>query len=438
MSKRVSQEEWDERAAKQRLEWMEPVQGVQVLTRARCQVCGHEWKKNPSAVQQGSGCPECWAARRGKSLRIKQEVWDERAAAVGAEWLEPVLRGSTKHRARCLKCAHEWDVTPEAVAAGGGCPPCGIRSAADTKRKSQQEWNRRAKAAGYTWLEPVAGGHEKTLAKCLECGHEWRATPTRWHKRGCPACGKWKAAAQRAHTADEWDRRAAVANIEWLEPVKGAHTPSPARCLKCGQKSMLIPTRPRCARCGVERSANAKRLSQSEWDRRAREIDIEFLEPLDGATRRERPQRAVRCLRCGHEWEAYLQNLSRGVACPVCAESGFQYEKPAFVYLLVKPEGVAQIGITGEGRAQAARMARHRRNHYSPAAEWHFAVGHDARNVEKETIRRWREEDDLLPAAPEGEEGWTETVHTDSLPLEEVIRRINKLAREQPSYTGQR
>lgn len=107
------------------------------------------------------------------------------------------------------------------------------------------------------------------------------------------------------------------------------------------------------------------------------------------------------------------------------------------MYLVLKSDGTAKVGISGQHRL-TERLRIHGSSGYRQIAVWEFGLGRDARAVEKEMVRRWREEDDLLPAAPEGEEGWTETVHTDSLPLEEIIKRINKLAREQPSYASQR
>jgi hypothetical protein len=38
-----------------------------------------------------------------------------------------------------------------------------------------------------------------------------------------------------------------------------------------------------------------------------------------------------------------------------------------------------------------------------------------------------RQDDDLLPAAPKGEEGYTETIHTEDVPLAEIIRRIDTM-----------
>ena len=76
-------------------------------------------------------------------------------------------------------------------------------------------------------------------------------------------------------------------------------------------------------------------------------------------------------------------------------------------------------------------MSAHKRNGYRLAQTWSFEVGQEAKDIEQEVIRRWREDDELLPAAPEREHGRTETVHTDGLPLEEIIKRISKLVRQQ-------
>ena len=427
MSKRVTQAEWDERAAKLGLEWLVPVQEGKIPALVRCLSCGHEWDKRPDSAKQGSGCPKCSKLRRGQSQRLPQPEWDRRAKASGLKWLGEVRRGTTKVSARCMTCGHEWMVRPESVAAGGGCPECGMVRFRHSTRVDQAEWSRRAKEAGFELLEPVQSSSTKTKARCLSCGNEWLVTPGRWKDRGCPECGKQRQIEKSRIPQSEWDRRAAEVSIEWLAPVTGDKRKTAARCLDCGHQWQAWPSKPACPKCGVKRSADQKRRPQKEWDQFAADAGMEWLEPIKGDLTRTRVTRRIRCLSCGKEWEAIPANVARGIGCGNCAEYGFKDNMPAVLYLVVKPNGVAQVGITG-AEARENRLVRHRKNGYQQVAIWHFELGSDARKVEREIIRRWREEDDLLPAAPEGEDGWTETVHTDSLPLREIQQRIDLLA----------
>ena len=120
MSKRVSQAEWDARAATLGIEWLAEVPNARTKTPIRCKVCGYEWICLPELVQRGSGCPECASVKRADSRRYPQEVWDQRAAAVGMEWLEPV-KGSAPVRARCLICGRVTAKSPGDLGQGKGC-----------------------------------------------------------------------------------------------------------------------------------------------------------------------------------------------------------------------------------------------------------------------------------------------------------------------------
>lgn len=53
-----------------------------------------------------------------------------------------------------------------------------------------EEWKIKAREAGIKWLSPVESAHTPTDARCLDCGHRWKALPSSvlegWPV--CPAC----------------------------------------------------------------------------------------------------------------------------------------------------------------------------------------------------------------------------------------------------------
>ena len=115
----VSQEEWQRRAVLRRLVWEAPVVNNSTPTPARCLKCGWQWDAYPGTVQQGSGCPRC-----AGNLPLPQEEWDRRAARLNIVWTGKVISGGTKTPARCLTCEYEWEVLPDNVRKGQGCPRC--------------------------------------------------------------------------------------------------------------------------------------------------------------------------------------------------------------------------------------------------------------------------------------------------------------------------
>ncbi len=56
---RITQAEWNRRAAAAGREWLEEIQSSRTPTPARCLPCGHAWSPWPANVEQGHGCPGC-------------------------------------------------------------------------------------------------------------------------------------------------------------------------------------------------------------------------------------------------------------------------------------------------------------------------------------------------------------------------------------------
>ena len=423
MPKRVSQKEWDERAAAVGLKWIGEVAGSQSRSPAVCTTCGYEWNAHPNVVTRGGGCPSC-----SGHAPVSQGQWDERAAAVEVEWLAEVESSRSKTPGRCKVCGHEWMCLPELLQRGSGCPECANVRRADSRRYPQEVWDQRAAAVGMEWLEPVKGS-ELVRARCLICGRVTAKSPSHVREgKGCRHCARNAPVSQEA-----WDERAAAIGADWLTPVEQTKTKAPIQCRGCDTIWEAIPGNVQqgqaCPACADANKGAYQILSQVEWETRAAAVGVEWLEKVTTSS----VPTAARCIKCGFEWEPRPNNVARGAGCPVCADYGFQPTRAAVIYLVVKSNGVAKVGITGAA-AREDRLVRHRKNGYDLVQLWTFEEGMQAEAVEHETIRRWREDDDLLPAALEGEDGWTETVHTDSLPVEEIIKRINKLAREQSSF----
>lgn len=308
--RKLTQDEWDDTAESAGFHWLAPVKTTNTATEAQCNTCAFVWEATPANTRhRGSGCPKCAGL-----LKLTQEDWDERAEAVGLEWLEPVAARNARTRARCTSCEHEWKASPAAVSTGSGCPQCGKLKAAQSRRLSQQEWDDSAQAAGLRWLEDVGGGKAPTLAECLECGHGWKATPNNVRNRGdgCPECGRGRV------SQEEWDSRAATVNVEWLGAVRGVQDITEARCLECGYTWKARPNKIQqgfgCWKCEGRREPRFK-IDQEEWDRRAAAVNVEWLDEVERNDVRTR----ARCKTCKYEWLAWPISVQSGSGCPICA-----------------------------------------------------------------------------------------------------------------------
>ena len=423
VSRRVSQEVWDERASAAGFIWLEPVASSKRV-RARCLTCNLQWLANPgNTAGRGDGCPVCGLAHR----RVSQDAWDERAAAVNIEWLEPVGGVQSITPARCRTCGAEWNARPNKVQQGAGCWKC------DGRREprfqvTQDEWDERAAAVGVEWLDEVGGRNDnKTAALCRSCGYEWKAWPISIQSgSGCPECARDKMSEAKQLPTDVWLNRAKEKNLVWLGEVTSSKTPTPARCLTCGNEWEAMPVNLRrgrgCPQCDIERRAALARRPQDEWNRIAEQVGLKWLEPVESSNR---PAKA-KCLSCDYEWDARPGKRAEGSGCPVCSATGFDPSRPSLVYLIDDGDGNGKVGITNADRRRS-RIRQHELNGWQLSKAWKIKDGETARNIERSVLNWWRYELKLPPTRPRGTDGWTETVSTDDLPLTQIIEHITRL-----------
>lgn len=181
---RTPREEWDRRAGAVGLEW---TGDTPILARgqhpARCLTCSHEWDASVDSISNESGCPACAGV-----LKVTDDEWDRRAAAVGNMWLRYPTGAQGRGALRCLSCSHEWETSAQSVSMGSRCPAC-----AGNAPVSREEWKRRAAAVRIEWIaEPPTSYEGSARALCLKCGHEYGASAASVSaSRGCAACAPY-------------------------------------------------------------------------------------------------------------------------------------------------------------------------------------------------------------------------------------------------------
>jgi len=173
-------------------------------------------------------------------------------------------------------------------------------------RISQDEWDRCAAAVGIEWLEPVRNESTNNLARCLNCGREWKASPHHVSRgQRCAQC------ARKIATQADWDRRGAEVGLAWHAPVAASAVKTPARCLTCGHEWSPFPHAVASGQ-GCPRCAGNLPLGQPEWDQRAASVGIEWVDPVVGIGTTSR----ARCLTCDHVWATWPGNVSKGPRLP--------------------------------------------------------------------------------------------------------------------------
>lgn len=158
---------------------------VKTQLRWECEA-GHRWWMTPETVRQrGVWCPECRPVRPRK--RPEAPLWQaalERAAASGNVCIEGLDRRAK--RSVLWRCAagHEWNASPERVAAGASCPRCSGRRLGIEHMHAMA-----AERGGRCVSEKFIDAYTKLQWEC-EGGHRWWAKPTVVRCAGtwCPHC----------------------------------------------------------------------------------------------------------------------------------------------------------------------------------------------------------------------------------------------------------
>ena len=118
---------------------------------------------------------------------------------------------------RCLKCGHLWPTRLRHINHGHGCPECGKKRQAETKHCPAERIGAVLRRLGITVLA-IHRDKPRTRIdfRCDTCGVEDSALWNDLRRRGCPKCGRRRAAEARRHTCDYIRNYLADLGIELL------------------------------------------------------------------------------------------------------------------------------------------------------------------------------------------------------------------------------
>ena len=83
----------------------------------RHESCGYEWYTNPSTIIKGHGCPKCANNIKKTREELQFEISDY-------EILGEYKTNKDKILTRCKQCGCEWNIRPNDLISGYGCPEC--------------------------------------------------------------------------------------------------------------------------------------------------------------------------------------------------------------------------------------------------------------------------------------------------------------------------
>lgn len=92
----------------------------------KCLIHNEIWETSPDSILQGGGCKYCQREKL-KETNLKsntQYLEDLQRINLNIIPLEEYINGETKIQHKCLKCGYIWEVRPQNLLNGTGCPKC--------------------------------------------------------------------------------------------------------------------------------------------------------------------------------------------------------------------------------------------------------------------------------------------------------------------------
>jgi len=304
-----------------------------------CLVCGAWFKQKPNHNLTGRGCPSCGKKRQGQYRKHSAESFLARcAAAHGDRYDYSLSKYTTTNQKVTIICEKhgEFTQTPAEHFRGAGCPLC----FGDTRGKAKQ-----SRAASDFIAESVAIHGDKydyskvkyTLSTeyvvigCRTCGVDFKQTPS-GHKSGfgCAIC----ASNQRGFNLRN-------STEDFIKSSKAKH----------GDGKFL-------------------------YDR------VEYTKALGRVD--------IGCASCGNYWSVKASKHLAGHGCSYCAEYGFNFEKPAMLYVL-SCGSITKVGITNrEPSVRIKEINKDSGFHFEVVKTYDFSNGKDCSDAETLILQKLR------------------------------------------------
>jgi hypothetical protein len=322
---------------------------------------GHTWSESPTRRSRGDGCPICSSHQVQAGFNDLATTNPELIPFVDG-W-DPTSVTAKSDKRRNWKCplGHKWKAQVKGLSNGTRCPICSGREVLIGFNDLKSTHPELAMEAFEFDPESVSAGSNRLLKWKCSLGHVWKtAVASRVAGTGCPICSNRTVLAgfndlatlfpQVALQAHGWDPSTVTPfsdrSFEWKCEL-GHVWKTQVKLRSLGNGCHF------CTGWKVLAGFNDLATTNPEIARQAFEWDPTTV------TRATDKKRMWICDE-GHKWASRVShrtNLQSG--CPTCAKSGFDPNKPSYLYFLSHPHWeMFQIGITND---QDRRLGSHKK-----------------------------------------------------------------------------
>lgn len=101
--------------------------GSDIKTTFKCLIDGYVWEATPYHILHGSGCPMCRSKKQSERQILSHDEYLKRLRNITNDIIpvEKYIKNNIPIIHKCLKCGHEWKVSPNSlITERAGCPCC--------------------------------------------------------------------------------------------------------------------------------------------------------------------------------------------------------------------------------------------------------------------------------------------------------------------------
>lgn len=383
--------------------------------KSQCLKCKKVCSPNFTSVKMGHGCKYC--AKR--AVDPKDAVMAMKAR--GFKTLEPFPGAVKPWSVQCIDCKKKFATTFHSLSTKNRCKYCsGVVL-------DEKDIAKRLKELKLKPLVEFPGARTPWKLRCLQCNRV--VTPTYSHLTrndrnvgGCAYCSR-----RRVHM-DDIVKLMVKKKLKPIGSYVNGKTPWLCQCLKCKREVLprvtdLIAGQSGCIYCA------GLRIDEKDAIKLANKNGFTPLVPYPGANLGWE----CICNVCGQISKPHYSSMQQGInRCKFCATGGFDFNKPAIVYLITNSKlGAHKIGVAGAAKHNE-RLTKHRKQGWTVYRYKEFKKGIQAFTIEGKVLNWLRYKKDLTPflsieQMPQA--GWTETVDASEIDLSSIWAKIEQLSK---------
>lgn len=407
--------------------------GAKEKLRVKCKLCKKEFEANWSVISgaKGRGCKNCALIQAADKYKLKDHEIKKRLDRARMELIGKYKNSTTPVDCLCKQCGKVRRIRLSVLGRGGGCKPCGMKTAGIRRRTGQEMAIQIMREIGKVEpLEPYENQNAKWKSCCLICQkivYPRLSSVKGQNGLGCVHC---------SNKARGNNRRIPQIVIydflikEGFIPIASEKFVDSQTNIKCTHTcGAVVSTSYRkllsnkskgngsCRACGAKKYADSARFDISLIDEIYAKQNLKL---LSRSYLGMRYKHETICNGCGWKWETLPSKIALGHGCPACSKGSFKPNNPGYIYLITHSEfGAHKVGIANIAKTSLGdRFYHHKKQGWILVARWDSKHGSEIKALEKEILRSIRVDLNIPPYLAKSDMpfgGWTETLSADAI-----------------------